>query len=134
MVILHYVRPPIDRKRYKSEVDECIDILIPNLQELMLNRSTYKLFVGFNNGEIRTLSIFDPLREEVHSVEKMIDHSYIKRQFPEVPYEDKIQLMCDVYSNLRANPIYQKLPGYWNNIMARRSAVWEPMEIGRAHV
>lgn len=117
-----------DRKRYKSEVDENIDILGPNLQELLLNRSTYKLFIGFNNGEIRTISIFDPLREEVHSVEKMIDHSYIERQFPEMLYADKIQLMRDMYNNLRANPIYQRLPGYWNNIMARRSAAWEPME------
>lgn len=117
-----------DRKRYKSEVDEYLDILMPNLQELMLNRSTYKLFVGFNNGEIRTISIFDPLREEVHSVDRMIDHSYIERQFPEVPYEDKIQLMRDIYNGLRANPIYQRLPNYWQNIMARRSAAWEPME------
>jgi len=117
-----------DRKRYKSEVDENIDILVPNLQELLLNRSTYKLFIGFNNGEIRTISIFDPLREEVHSVDKMIDHSYIERQFPEVPYEDKILLMRDLYTNLRANPIYQRLPNYWQNIMAKRSAAWEPME------
>lgn len=117
-----------DRKRYLSEVDEHIDLLTPNLLELMLNRSTYKLFVGFNNGEIRTTSIFDPLREEVHSVEKMIDHSYIERQFPEVPYEDKIQLMRDMYNYLRQNPRYQKLPSYWQNIMARRSDGWEPME------
>ena len=117
-----------DRKRYKSEVDEHIDTLAPNLLELMLHRSTYKLFVGFNNGEIRTTSIFDPLREEIHSVEKMIDRGYIDRQFPKVLYEDKIQLMRDMYNNLRANPIYQRLPGYWNNIMARRSAAWEPME------
>lgn len=117
-----------DRKRYRSEVDEHIDLLMPNLQELMLNRSSYKLFVGFNNGEIRTISIFDPLREEVHSVDKMIDHSYIERQFPEVPYGDKIQLMRDLYHNLRANPIYRRLPSYWQNIMARRSAAWEPME------
>ncbi|MDH5178332.1 MAG: hypothetical protein OEZ39_07075 [Gammaproteobacteria bacterium] len=117
-----------DRKRYKSEVDENIDTLMPILQELMLNRSTYKLFIGFNNGEIRTTSIFDPLREEVHSVSKMIDHSYIERQFPEVTYEEKIQLMRDIYNHLRNNPIYQRLPTYWRNIMARRSAAWEPME------
>ena len=117
-----------DRKRYKSEVDENIDILMPILQELMLNRSTYKLFVGFNNGEIRTTSVFDPLREEIHSVSKMIDHSYIERQFPEVLYADKIQLMRDMYSGLRANPIYMRLPTYWKNIMAKRSAAWEPME------
>jgi len=117
-----------DRKRYKSEVDENIDILMPNLQELMLNRSTFKLFVGFNNGEIRTTSIFDPLREEIHSVEKMIDHAYIERQFPEVPYEDKIRIMRDLYNNLRSNPVYGRLPQYWQNIMAKRSAAWEPME------
>lgn len=117
-----------DRKRYKSEVDENLDILEPILEELMLNRSTYKLFIGFNNGEIRTTSVFDPLREEVHSVEKMIDHSYIERQFPEVPYEDKMQLMRDMYNYMRQNPIYQRLPSYWQNILARRSDGWEPME------
>lgn len=117
-----------DRKRYTSEVDEHIDTLIPNLQELMLNRSTYKLFVGFNNGEIRTISVFDPMREEVHCVEKMIDPGYIERQFPRVDYDDKIRLMREIYTALRASPIYQQLPVYWRNIMARRSAAWEPME------
>ena len=58
----------------------------------------------------------------------MIDHGYVERQFPKVPYEDKILLMRDMYNNLRANPIYQRLPSYWQNIMARRSAAWEPME------
>ncbi len=117
-----------DRKRYQSEVDERLDLLTPNLLKLMLNCSTYKLFIGFNNGEIRTSSIFDPLREEVHSVEKMIDPQYLERQFPQVCYEDKILVMRDMYRNLRANPVYQRLPGYWNNILVRRSAAWEPME------
>ena len=117
-----------ERKRYKSEVDEHLDELMPNLLELMLNRSSYKLFVGFNNGEIRTTSVFDPLREEIHSVERMIDRNYIERQFPAVSYEDKIQLMRDLYSALRASPVYQRLPYYWGNILNRRSAAWEPME------
>ena len=84
------------RKKYNSEVDAVLGKLAPNLMELLLNRSTYRLYIGFNNGEIRTSSVFDPLRIEVHSAEKMADRAYIERQFPAVSYEDKIQVIKEV--------------------------------------
>ena len=118
----------VERKRYRSSVDEHLDALMPHLEDLLLNHSPYQLFIGFNNGEIRTNSVFDPMRQEIHSAEKMIDPGYIERQFPYVAYADKIRLIRDTYKGLRAHPIYEQLPGYWKNIMARRSAAWEPME------
>lgn len=50
-----------DRKRYNSPADDVIDALQENLLDLMLNRSTYRIYVGFNSGEIRTHSVFDQI-------------------------------------------------------------------------
>lgn len=117
-----------DRQRYTSNVDENIDELLPHFEELLLNRSSYQIFVGFNNGEIRTNSVFDPLTQEIHTAEKIMDDAYLSRQFPEISYADKIQLIMDTYDGLRVSPIYQKMPGYWQNIMRKRRENWEPME------
>ncbi|MCW9023419.1 MAG: hypothetical protein OQK73_01940 [Gammaproteobacteria bacterium] len=117
------------RKKYNSEVDAVYENLAPNLMELLLNRSTYRLYIGFNNGEIRTTSVFDPLRIEVHGAEKMADRAYIERQFPAVAYEDKIQVIQDLYKGLMGNPIYKKLPDYWQSILNRRNENWEPIEM-----
>ena len=117
------------RKRYHSDVDEHIDQLTPWFEELLLNRSTYQLFVGFNNGEIRTNSVFDPMRQEIHSAQKLIEASYVERQFPLIDYTSKVRLIRETYAALRGNPIYQNMPGYWQNIMQKRGARWEAMEI-----
>jgi len=82
-----------DRNLYNSPADDVIDALQENLLDLMLNRSTYRIYVGFNSGEIRTHSVFDPLRQEIHTAEKMADREYNKRHFPAVSYDDKIQQM-----------------------------------------
>ncbi|HFQ14268.1 MAG TPA: hypothetical protein ENK40_05675 [Gammaproteobacteria bacterium] len=116
------------RKKYDSTVDRLYDSLAANFRELLLNRSTYRLYIGFNNGEIRTASVFDPMRIEVHEAEKMADRGYIERQFPAVSYDDKIRLVNDIYWNIASNPIYQRLPDYWRNILNKRNAEWEPME------
>lgn len=116
-----------DRKRYRSSVDEYIEALIPNFEELLLKRSAYQLFVGFNNGEIRVKSVFDPMREEIHAADKMADRDYLQRQFPAITYDDKVKIIRDMYVGLRAHPYYQRIPDYWKNIMLRRSVAWQPM-------
>jgi len=120
----------VERKRYLSSVDTHLDALMPRLEDLLLNHSPYQLFIGFNNGEIRTNSVFDPMRQEIHDVEKMTDPAYIERQFPAVAFADKVRLIRETYTGLREHPIYQQLPGYWQNFMARRGRAWEPMEPG----
>ena len=117
-----------ERKRYHSSVDQYLEQLLPNFEELLLNRSTYQLFVGFNNGEIRTNSIFDPMSQEIHDAEKMADHAYIERQFPEISYGRKIGLIRDIYSHLRGHDVSESMPIYWRNILQKRSERWEPME------
>jgi hypothetical protein len=116
------------RKRYDSKVDSLFEELEPNLEELMLNRGIYRIFVGFNSGEIRTNSIFDPLRQEIHDAEKIADADYINRHFPLIEYEDKVALMRELYTTLRNSEHYKKIPGYWQNILNRRSEKWKPLE------
>ncbi|MCK4833664.1 MAG: hypothetical protein KAT12_02765 [Gammaproteobacteria bacterium] len=116
------------RKRYDSKVDSLFDELEPNLEDIMLNRGIYRIFVGFNSGEIRTNSVFDPLRQEIHDAEKIADKNYINRHFPLIKYNDKVALMRELYAALRATEQYQSIPGYWQNILNRRSQHWLPLE------
>ena len=118
-----------DRERYCSVVDNFYDEIAPHLQELLLNRSTYRLYIGFNNGEIRTSSIFDPLREEIHSAERMLDHAYLERQFPDLEYTDKVNLIHNLYTSLENSEFYKLLPDAWRGILSRRNAAWKPMAI-----
>ena len=115
------------RKRYHSSIDNSIDAIVVNLEDMMLNRGVYRIFVGFNSGEIRTLSVFDPLRSEIHDGTKLADRAYLDRQFPPLPFEDKISLMRELYRALRATSYYQGLPDYWKNILQRRSDNWQPL-------
>lgn len=115
------------RKRYRNRMDDHIDAIAENLGDMMVNRGLYRVYVGLNSGEIRTLSVFDPLRSEIHAGEKLADRHYIERHFPTIPFEDKIELMHDLYGALRSSRCYQRLPGYWQSILERRAGVWQPL-------
>lgn len=123
----------LERKRYESPVDKVIEPLIVNLEELLLNRSTYRLYIGFNSGEVRTHSIFDPLRQEIHSSDKLADRAYIDRQFPAISYDDKIQAMRDIYHAIQDSSLFDKIPGYWKSIFVKRHQNWEPMTRDEIH-
>jgi hypothetical protein len=116
------------RKRYASKVDSLFDQIEPQLEDLLLNRGIYRIFVGFNSGEIRTNSVFDPLRQEIHDAEKIADPEYINRHFPRIEYDQKIALMRQLYATLRASEQYKQIPQYWQNILNRRSTHWRPLE------
>lgn len=116
------------RKRYTSETDDYFEQLIPHFIELLTERSTYRLYIGFNNGEIRTHSVFDPLRVEIHSAEKMAEDAYFERQFPKIPYEEKMNIIRLIYQSLEQANIDRFLPAYWKNVIKKRNAKWEPMQ------
>lgn len=116
------------RAKYRGVMDEIYDDIRGRLEDLLLNRGTYRLYLGFNSGEIRTHSIFDPLREETHAAERFLDPSYVERHFPVLSFEDKVAGMRDIYRTLRSSTLYDKLPGYWRNIVEKRHLNWKPME------
>ena len=118
----------MQRQKYQSPVDAIFDRLRPNLEELLLTRGTYRLYLGFNSGEIRTASIFDPLREEVHSAEKLAERAYIDRHFPPIPFEEKVAAMRALYEWMGESGLFDRLPNHWRNIIRRRHQSWRPME------
>jgi hypothetical protein len=123
----------LDRKRYESPVDKVIEPLMENLEELMLNRSCYRIFIGFNSGEIRTNSIFDPLRQEIHASEKLADSAYLDRHFPKLDFHEKIQMMRDIYGSIRKSKQFETVPGYWKSIFNKRHQTWDPMTQEEIH-
>lgn len=116
------------RAKYHSIMDDIYDDIREPLADLLLNRGTYRLYIGFNSAEIRTHSIFDPLREETHEAERFLDPSYVERHFPAISYDDKVAGMRDIYRNLRSSTLFDKLPGYWRNIVEKRHINWKPMD------
>ena len=116
----------LERRKYASPVDAVYDPLIANLEDMLLNRSTFRLFIGFNSGEISTHSIFDPLRIEIHSADKLAERAYVERHFPTIPFADKVQFMRELYGFMLGSGLYERLPKHWQRIMTRRHQTWEP--------
>ncbi len=117
----------IGRERHKSILDKIYPELEPCLETIMLERSPYQIFIGFNNAEIRTRSIFDPLREETHTADRLLEKSYCDRHFPAVSYAEKIEMMREMYDYIMGSQHFKRVPGYWRNIFRRRHESWEPM-------
>lgn len=116
------------RERYTSAIDAIYDELEPQLEELLVNRGIYQLFIGFNNAEIRTRSIFDPLREEIHTANKLTNPNYIERHFPAISYSEKIQTMRELYEYLAASKLYDHMPAHWLKITQRRHESWQAID------
>jgi len=116
------------RERYNSPLDDIYDKVAPALEDLLLGRGIYHLFIGFNNAEIRTRSLFAPLREEIHSAEKLADPEYLERHFPPITYDEKIAAMREMYNRLYSSELYTRLPEHWQSIVRKRHDSWEPME------
>jgi hypothetical protein len=117
-----------DRKRYTSVVDTEYPQLQRKFEDLLINRSTYRLFIALNSGEIRTGSIFDPLREEIHSVEQFILPGYVERHFPIISYDNKIKEIRNIYHFIKHDSISKFVPTYWKSIFKKRRLAWQPME------
>lgn len=123
----------LERKKYESPVDKIIDKLIISLEDALLNHSTYRVYIGFNSGEVHTYSIFDPLRHEIHDAEKMADPAYINRHFPAISYDDKIQAMREIYDVILKSKWIARVPGYWKSIFIKRHQLWQPMSQDEIH-
>jgi len=119
----------MDRCRYESDIDHVFNQLEPILEDLLINRGIYRLFIGFNNSEIRTNSIFDPLREEIHEASTLTSLDYVNRHFPPISYDDKVEVMREIYRNLMGSSLFQKMPVVWQNITTKRHSNWEPITI-----
>ena len=117
----------MDRCRYESDIDRLFAQLEPVFEDMLLNRGLFRLFIGFNNGEVRTCSLFDPLREEIHDAASLISPEYINRHFPRIPYSEKTRIMRQLYDLLIKSDLYSYLPGHLQSLMLKRHESWQPM-------
>jgi len=117
------------RERYESPVDRILPELQPALIELLTRHSVYQVFIGFNSGEIRTLSIFDPFYEQIHQASKLLDPAYINRHFPEIPYEEKSRMVKDIYHYLEHSKYFSSLPTHLKKVLGNYYDKWEPVSV-----
>ncbi len=118
------------RERYESVVDKVLPLLAPSLEDLLLNRCVYQIFVAFNSGEVRTSSIFEPFNEEIHQANKLVDKAYIDRHFPEVAYEEKVLMLRRLYRAITDDPIFGGLPEHFKKMFSSYYENWKPVMPG----
>ncbi|MEJ2695820.1 MAG: cyclic nucleotide-binding domain-containing protein [Candidatus Sulfobium sp.] len=115
------------RERYESVVDKILPLLGPNLEDLLLNRCVYQVFVAFNSGEVHTSSVFEPFGEEIHQANKLIDKAFIERHFPRVAYEEKVMMVRRIYQAIARDPVSGSLPGHFRKIFSSYYENWKPV-------
>jgi len=124
----------MSRERHVSVVDKILPQLIPRLEDMLLNRCVYQVYLGFNNGEVRISTIIDSFSEEFHPAIRLVDEAYIERHFPRIDYDRKVGIIRSVYEGMRADSYFNELPGHLKNGFSRYFENWQPVtpeEIGR---
>lgn len=115
------------RERYESPVDKYLPDLLPVLEDLLINRCVYQIFIGFNSGEIRTTSLLNPFCDEIHQIRKLLDTSYIDRHFPKIDYMKKSETIKQFCQTLKLNSWFKNLPQYLHNIWGSYYEEWHPI-------
>ena len=115
------------RCRYESEIDRIFNDVTPVFEDLLINRGLFRLFIGFNNSEVRTSSIFDPLREEIHDASALVSADYIQLHFPPIPYAEKTKVIHQLYTSLIKSELYKYMPLHLQNLASKRHQSWQPM-------
>jgi len=112
------------RERHESVVDKVLPQLVHMLEDMLLNRCVYQVYLGFNNGEVRISTILDPFSEEFHSAIRLADEAYVERHFPKIDYDRKVRLIRGVYESVRSDAYFAELPGHLNKGFARYFENW----------
>jgi len=115
------------RERYVSVVDKILPQLIPQLEDMLINRCVYQIYLGFNNGEVRVSTILDPFSEEFHPAVRLVDDVYIDRHFPKIDYDKKIDIIHNFYEVIRSNSYFDELPPHLNKGFTHYFDKWEPL-------
>lgn len=118
------------RERYESKVDKVLSELVPNLEDILLNRCIYSVTINFNSGEIITHSIFNPFNDDIHTENKLLNKSYIERHFPLISYEEKAAFIRRMYEFVAADELFNKVPVHLKNIFSKFNADWQPIDKG----
>lgn len=115
------------RERYESAVDKVLPELVPRLEELLLGRSVLQVFIGFNSGEIRTVSLLNPFCEEIHQVRKLLDEVYLDRHFPRIDYAQKADVVRQLYRSVQTSAWFDSLPAQQKHLWEGCYQSWKPI-------
>ena len=115
------------RERHISVVDKILPQLVPRLEDMLLNRCVYKIYLGFNNGEVRVSTILDPFSEEFHPAVRLVDEAYVERHFPKIDYDRKVGIIRKVYEGFRGDPYFEELPPHLKHGFAGYFENWQPV-------
>lgn len=117
----------LSRERHESVVDKILPALAPKLEELLLRRCAYQIYIGFNSGEIRVASILDPFNDEFHPATRLLDETYLDRHFPAIGYEQKMAVIRRQYQAMRNDPYFGELPPHLGKVLGDYYLAWQPV-------
>lgn len=118
----------ITRERYESVVDRLMPELVDVFKDLLINRCVFRIFIGFNNGEIRISTVFDPFGEEFHPASRLVDTGYVERHFPRLGYEEKSEVIRTLYETIQAADAFNRLPYHLNHGFRKYYSSWQPVD------
>jgi hypothetical protein len=117
----------LTRERYQSVVDAILPQLVLTFDDLLLNRSAYQIFIGFNSGEVRVSSVLDPFGEEYHPAQRLLDEAYLDRHFPVIDFETKTEIIKALYQSVKMAPFFATLPEHLQHAFGRFYDNWHPV-------
>lgn len=117
----------MERPRYESVVDKNLEALTACFEDLLINRTAYRIMIGFNNGEIRVSTVLDPFSEEFHPALRLLDTSYVERHFPEIDYNRKAVMIQRMYQVNGEDAFFQNLPKHLKLGFSNYFLNWQPL-------
>jgi len=110
------------RERCYSFLDEHSEALFKVFSHLLFNTGIHRLDIGFNNSQVDTFSIFDPLNMEIHTAQNLLDDDYVQTSFPLINLEEKDAFIKRFYQQiLPRDEIFIKLSEDWQQNFQERN-------------
>lgn len=115
------------RPRQPSRIDHHAQEALAACEWLLRKTGCYSIFIGFNSSEVRTESVFNPFNYEIHDAEAIIGKDYLERHFVHVPYQEKMNIIHQVRSQVQKGVLRHYLPSHWRALMDQQRREWKPM-------
>jgi len=116
------------RPKVNTVIDENFDKFIKKVNKVLTQTGVHQMTICFHNSEIVTRRIFDPYAYTAHDAKSFLQDGYTDRQFPMMDYEDKLDVMQEVYKFLsESKRVTKTLPDEWRVILQENNDNWEPI-------
>jgi len=116
------------RTRYESVVDRILPLLQLSLYDLLVNRCVYEVLIHFNSGEVLVKSIYNPFIDDIHQATKLTSKAYINRHFPQVDYQQKIEIIQRMMNHISSDDCISNLDDFARSKMEMFYKSWKPLK------